>query len=293
MDETGLDQAATDQTARFEAERPRLTRIAAGILGDHAEAEDIVQQAWLRWDTRAADVEQPAAWLTTVVTRLCLDRLRVRVPEPVDTDWTEPSAPAALAPDPAEDVALADTVGIALAVVLERLTPSERVAFVLHDTFGFGFPTIAEVLTTTPVAARKLASRARAKVGGAQDDEMPADWQVVDAFLDAARGGDLQRLLTLLAPDVVVAGDPAAVATGTPELLEGREAVAAMFNGAAHTALPVFVGDRPGAAWFLRGTPRVAFDFSVVDGVVTRIDFRAEAALLASLVRRSDDEPRG
>ena len=286
----------TDPTARFETERPRLTRIAAGILGDPAEAQDIVQQAWLRWDGRSDDVEQPAAWLTTVVTRLCLDRLRLRVPEPVDTDVERELSPdtgPSGARDPAEELALADTVGVALAVVLERLTPSERVAFVLHDTFGFGFPTIAEVLSTTPVAARKLASRARAKVGGAQEEEMPADWEVVDAFLDASRGGDLQRLLRLLAPDVVVAGDPAAVASGTPERIEGRDAVAAMFDGAAQSALPVFVGDRPGAAWFLRGGARVAFDFTVVDGAIPRIDFRAEPELLASLVRRSRDARRG
>jgi RNA polymerase sigma-70 factor (ECF subfamily) len=288
----------TDLTTQFEAERPRLTRIAAGILGDPAEAQDIVQQAWLRWDGRANDVEQPAAWLTTVVTRLCLDRLRLRVPEPMDTELEtggsrEPTGSAFAAPaDPADEVALADTVGVALAVVLERLTPTERVAFVLHDTFGFGFPTIAEVLATSPAAARKLASRARAKVGGAQDDDMPADWEVVDAFLDAARGGDLQRLLRLLAPDVVVAGDPAAVASGTPERIDGREAVAAMFNGAAQSALPVFVDERPGAAWFLRGEPRVAFDFTVVDGAITRIDFRAEPELLASLVRRAQDARR-
>jgi RNA polymerase sigma-70 factor (ECF subfamily) len=289
----------TDPTAQFEAERPRLTRIAAGILGDPTEAQDIVQQAWLRWDGRANDVEQPAAWLTTVVTRLCLDRLRLRVPEPVDTEvegragGEAPGSAFGPPVDPAEEVALADTVGVALAVVLERLTPSERVAFVLHDTFGFGFPTIADVLTTSPAAARKLASRARAKVGGPQEEDMPADWEVVDAFLEAARGGDLGRLLRLLAPDVVVAGDPAAVATGTPERIDGRDAVAAMFNGAARSALPVFVGERPGAAWFLKGEARVAFDFTVVDGEITRIDFRAEPELLASLVRRAGDVARG
>ncbi|NHN57375.1 sigma-70 family RNA polymerase sigma factor [Calidifontibacter sp. DB0510] len=279
-----------DRTDEFEAERSRLTRIAAGILGDPVEAQDIVQQAWLRWD-RAEGIDQPAAWLTTVTTRLCLDRLRQRVPEPVDEDVDHAPGDAVVA-DPAEDVALADTVGVALAVVLERLSPNERVAFVLHDTFGFGFPTIAEVLSTSPVAARKLASRARAKLGSAPDDDLPADWEVVDAFLDAARGGDLQRLLTLLAPDVVVAGDPAAVATGTPERLEGRDAVSAMFNGAAKSALPVFVEERPGAAWFLHGEAKVAFDFTVVNGVVTRIDFRAEPALLSTLVRRAGATPR-
>jgi RNA polymerase sigma-70 factor (ECF subfamily) len=172
------------------------------------------------------------------------------------------------------------------------LSPNERVAFVLHDSFGFEFPMIAELLGTTPVAARKLASRARAKVTQPAPEDRLADWEVVDAFLAAARGGDLARLLELLAPDAVVAGDEAAVATGTPALLQGQQAVAEMFNGAAQSALPVFVGGRPGAAWFLRGEAKVAFDFTVVDGQVARIDFRAAPAVLADLSRRAGDQVR-
>ncbi|TYL45691.1 sigma-70 family RNA polymerase sigma factor [Nocardioides sp. BGMRC 2183] len=287
------DNAAT--TAAFEAERPRLLRIATQVLGDRTEAEDVVQLAWLRLHgTRTgsgAPIENLPAWLTTVTTRLCLDRLRARTPE-LDPEIDAHVEAGETAPDPAEDVALADTVGIALQVVLDRLSPKERVAFVLHDTFGFEFTTIASVLDTTPVAARKLASRARAKVAQPASEDQLADWEVVDAFMAAARGGDLDRLLQLLAPDAVVIGDAAAIATGTPERIAGREQIASFFNGAAHAALPVYVGDRPGSAWYDRGVARVAFDFTVVDGRVQRIDFRAAPESLEQVQRRKDDVPR-
>lgn len=274
-----------DQVEAFEAERARLTRIAGGILGDQAEAEDVVQQAWLRLDRTSDEVVNLPGWLTTVVTRLCLDRLRARVPEPAEPPETGGGR------DPADDAALADTVGVALQVVLERLSPAERVSFVLHDTFGFDFATIATMLDTSPVATRKLASRARAKVRSAGPDGAPADWEVVDAFLEAARGGDLQRLLRLLAPDVLVTADAEAVATGTPERIEGREAVAALFDGGAAAALPVLVDDRAGAAWYHRGRAMVLFDFTVEDGRVTAIVFRADPGVLARVVRRTDGAP--
>ncbi len=277
-----------DGIERFEAERPRLLRIAGGVLGDPAEAEDVVQQSWLRLHHADGDIENLAGWLTTVVTRLCLDRLRARTPVPTEpTEVLAAGGPTLHAvPDPADRVALADTVSVALQVVLDRLTPGERVAFVLHDTFGVEFATVAATLDTSPAAARKLASRARAKVRAASTEGAPADWEVVDAFLAAARGGDLRRLLALLAPDVVVTADAAAVATGTPERLEGRQAVAAMFDGAAKAALPVLVGDRPGAAWYHRGEARVLFDITVEDGVVSGIVFRADPGVLARVVRR-------
>ena len=174
----------------------------------------------------------------------------------------------------------------------DRLTPSERVAFVLHDSFGFEFPMIADLLEVSPAAARKLASRAPAKVAAPMAQDQLADWEVVDAFLAAARGGDLQRLLQLLAPDVLVIGDSAAAALGTPSRIEGRAEVAAFFNGAAASALPVYVDDRPGAAWFDRGTARVAFDFTVVDGRVTQIVFRADPAVIDAVRRRRAGLPR-
>lgn len=272
---------AMDQTAAFEAERPRLLRLAGRVLDDDVEAHDIVQQAWLRLQGTEQQVANLPGWLTTVTTRLCLDRLRARVPVPQDEVLTDD-----LVGDPADDVALADTVSVALHVVLDRLTPSERVAFVLHDSFGFDFGTVAQVLDTTPAAARKLASRARAKVTPPSPEDALADWEVVDAFMAAARGGDLARLLDLLAPDVVVSGDAAAVALGTPERIAGRQEVAEFFNGAAKAALPVLVLDRPGAAWVHRGEARVAFDVTVVQQTITRIEFRAEPAVLAGVRRR-------
>lgn len=276
------------QTEIFEDERPRLLGIAARVLGDRAEAEDVVQQTWLRLHGTAADITSLPAWLTTVTTRLCLDRLRARIPTPVAE-----IAMAEIAPDPADDLALAETVGAALHVVLDRLSPQERVAFVLHDSFGFEFSTIAAVLDTTPVAARKLASRARAKVAQpAREDEL-ADWEVVDAFMAAARAGDFDRLLMLLAPDAVVVSDDAATAAGTPGRIKGPREVATFFNGSAHAALAVFVGDRPGAAWFHRGEAKVLFDFAVVHGLVRRITFCAEPEVLADVVRRDGKERRG
>jgi RNA polymerase sigma factor (sigma-70 family) len=277
-----------DPTAVFMAERPRLVGLATRVLADPAEAEDVVQHAWLRMGSADGDIDNLPAWLTTVTTRLCLDRLRARRAVPVpDVE------PVERAPDPAEDVVLADTVGVALQVVLDRLSPQERVAFVLHDTFGFEFTTIAAVLDTSPAAARKLASRARAKVRQPIPEDPLADWEVVDAFMSAARQGDFTRLLRLLAPDAVVSADEAAVLAGTPARIEGREQVATFFNGSAQSALPVTVDERPAAAWYLRGEAKVLFDFTLVDGLVTRITFRADPEVLARVARRDGAVARG
>lgn len=274
-----------DQTAAFEAERPRLARIAERLLGDHAEAEDVVQNAWIRLAHNEVVIDNLPGWLTTVTTRLCLDRLRSKLPEPeedLDLDET--------APDPVDGVVLADSVGSALQVVLDRLSPSERVAFVLHDSFAVDFPTVATILGTSPVAARKLASRARGKVAGEASHESPAERidraAVVDAFLYAAKGGDLDTLLGLLAPDVVIEGaDSAAVALGTPRLA-GRAQAVQLLNGGAKTAFPVFIGDRAGLAWLHRGEYKVAFDFTIDEGLVHRIDLRADPELLATVRKR-------
>jgi RNA polymerase sigma-70 factor (ECF subfamily) len=223
--------------------------------------------------------------LTTVTTRLCLDRLRSRRPVlPGDVEGGS-------VPDPAEQIALADTVGLALQVVLDRLSPRERVAFVLHDTFAFDFATVAAVLDTTPAAARKLASRARAKVAHPAPPEHVTDAEVVDAFMAAARGGDLQRLLRLLSPDLEVRADEAAVLLGTPARIDGRAEVAAFFDGSAAAALPVLLGARPAAAWFHRGRAMVLFDITVVDGLVTGVTFRADPAVLAGVTRRTGARP--
>jgi RNA polymerase sigma factor (sigma-70 family) len=277
-----------DRTEEFEAERARLVGIASRVLGDPSEAQDVVQQAWLRLHGTDTEIDNLPAWLTTVTTRLCLDRLRARTPVPVDD-----LDPGETVGDPADEVALADTVGLALHVVLERLSPRERVAFVLHDSFGFEFPTIASVLDTTPAAARKLASRARAKVAQPAADDRLADWEVVDAFMAAAKNGEFDRLLRMLAPDATVSADDAAVLAGTPERIEGRDEVATFFNGSAQAALPVFVGDRPGTAWFHLGEAKVVFDFTVAHGLVRAITFRAAPDVLARVVRRDGGRTRG
>lgn len=269
-----------EATEVFQAERPRLLLLATRVLGDRGEAEDVVQQAWLRLHGTEADIASVPAWLTTVTTRLCLDRLRARVPVPHE------AIDVGTAPDPAEEVALADAVGVALQVVLRRLTPTERVAFVLHDSLAFDFATIASVLGTTPMAARKLASRARAKIAQPAPPDRLADWEVVDAFMAAARGGDLGVLLQLLAPDVRVLADDAAVLVGTPNRIDGRDRVATFFNGSAGAALAVSFEGRPAAAWFHRGSAQVLFDFTVAGGLVERITFRADPEVLAQVVRR-------
>ncbi len=280
-------------TEAFEAQRPRLVSLASRVLGDRSGAEDVVQQAWLRLDRTDAAIESLPAWLTTVTTRLCLDRLKSRTPVPVEDLGTfegHGSGSTAAEGDPAEHVALAATVGAALQVVLDRLTPSERVAFVLHDSFGFEFATIATILDTTPAAARKLASRARAKVTPPAPEDERADWEVVDAFMAAAREGRFEQLLALLAPEAVVRADEAAIALGTPASIDGAEQVVTFFNGSAHAALPVYVGERPGSAWYHRAEAQVLFDFTIRGGRVERITFRADPSVLARVVRRWANE---
>ncbi|MFT4201738.1 sigma-70 family RNA polymerase sigma factor [Gordonia sp. (in: high G+C Gram-positive bacteria)] len=274
----------TDHTEQFEAERPRLTRLASRMLADPVEAQDVVQQAWLRLAGTDSPVDDLPAWLTTVTTRLCLDRLKARVPEPADA--VDDAAPE---PGPADEALLGDSVVDALGVVLDRLTPIERVAFVMHDSFGFDFPVIAAALDLTPAAARQSASRARRKVRQPEPDSGAADHEVVDAFMTAARGGEFDRLLSLLAPDARVRADAGAIATGTPERIDGSRAIAEFFNGSAHAALPATVDGRPVFAWFHRGRPMVVFDFDVAGGTVRSITFRADAELLARVTHRRAD----
>jgi RNA polymerase sigma factor (sigma-70 family) len=273
----------------FEGERHRITGLARRILDDRHEAEDIVQLAWIRLHESAAGIENVPAWLTTVTTRLCLDRLRARIPVPAepreDSAVQDLTAVGRSVPDPEGSAEQRDAVGQALGVVVDRLTPNERVAWVLHETFAFEFDVIGDILGRTPAAARKLASRARAKLADADDGAAGSDRHVVDAFMAAARGSDLMRLLSLLAPGASVRADAAAIALGTPERIDGREAVADFFEGSARAALPALVRGRPGAAWFHRGQAMVGFDFTVVDGAVEAIVFRAEPEVLAGVVR--------
>lgn len=279
----------------FEAERPRLTAIAARILGSAAEADDVVQEAWLRL-SRSDDIEDPPAWLTTVVTRLCLDHLRRRRTR----TETEAEAPAdAAAVDPEADALLAERVGEAMQVVLDTLAPAERAAFVLHDVFGYRFDEISVVLGRSDTAVRQLASRARRKVQGkpepaAEQAARAESRHVVDAFLAAARGGELATLLSLLAPDAVMRADPVGQLMGTEALYDGAASVAARFNG-ARGAAPIVIDGDLGGAWIMRGTVQVAFVFHVEAGRVREIELIADPEILATLQmtrRRLPRHPR-
>ena len=272
------------QAAEFEVERPRLRAIAARMLGSNAEADDVVQEAWLRL-ARTPDIDNTPAWLTTVVSRICLDQLRAR--KRVESY----DAPAAALPgtpvDPEADAVLADQVGAALLIVLETLSPAERVAFVLHDLFEVPFDDVAGVLGRSPAAVRQLASRGRRAVaGGGVDQEAEAErrthHEVVDAFLEAARGGDLGRLLSMLAPDAIMQSDAAGIAMGTEPVYAGADAVAARFNG-VRGAAPVTIDGWSAAAWVHHREVKVAFLFTVVDGLITGVDLVADPEILARM----------
>jgi RNA polymerase sigma factor (sigma-70 family) len=275
-----------DLAADFEAERGRLRGLAYRMLGSAAEADDAVQEAWLRLN-RVDSVDNLAAWLTTVVSRVCLDVLRSRkarreepfevFPEPVDDA------------DPADEAALADAVGRALLVVLDALGPAERIAFVLHDLFAVPFDRIAPVLDRTPVAAKKLASRARHRVRGTSPLP-PADLarhrRVVDAFLAAARGGDLAALLDVLAPDVVRRADAAALPAGAALETRGARAVAEetqVFGTRARFAEAALVDGAVGVVVAPRGRLVLALAVAVDGERVTAYEVIADPARLAAL----------
>ncbi|PPJ34145.1 RNA polymerase subunit sigma-70 [Nocardia nova] len=274
--------------AELEAERPRLTAIAARVLGTDAEADDVIQEAWLRLSS-IETVEDPPALLTTVVTRLCLDQLRRRQTRSAAESAARTDAPADTARvDPEADVLLAEQVGDAMQVVLGTLAPAERVAFVLHDVFGYPFEQISVALGRSDTAVRKLASRARRKVRGAPEpvEEQQAraeSREVVDAFLSAARGGELSDLLNLLAPDAVMRADAVGERMGTQQTYDGAAAVAARFHGGARGARPATIDGEPGLAWIVGGRAKVAFTFWIDDGLVREIELIADPEILATL----------
>jgi RNA polymerase sigma factor (sigma-70 family) len=273
----------------FEGHRARLRQIAYRILGSWPEADDAVQEAWIRLQGAETDqIANLAGWLTTVTSRLCLDRLRSRHARP---ESPLDDAPAWLeAPDdPAGDAELADSVGRALAVVLDTLSPPERVAFVLHDVFAVPFADIAVVLDRSTEATKKLAARARhrARLRGA---EHPADAErhrrVIRAFLDALRAGDMQAVLDLLAPDATRRVDPVLLPAGSPPTLTGARAIvdeARIRSGPARTARPATVDGRPGAAVFRDGIPVLALTFTIADDRIQEFAVIGDPAALAAL----------
>lgn len=273
----------------FEAHRPHLQAVATRILGSPAEADDALQEAWIRVDrAQVGDVDNVGGWLTTVVSRVCLTMLDARkrrreealeagrLPDPVITRADE------TAPDPEGEALAADAIGAALLVVLETLPPAERLAFVLHDMFSVPFEDIAPIVERSPAAARQLASRARRRVQGADRDAPTADRKVVDAFLAAARSGDFEGLLAVLDPDVVLRADDG---SGALRRIEGARAIAtqARLVAAGRVAHAAIVDGAPGFVATEAGVPVAVLAFTVVDGRITAIDALDGPARLARL----------
>jgi RNA polymerase sigma-70 factor (ECF subfamily) len=285
---------------RFEADRARLQAVAYRLLGSAGEADDAVQEAWLRLSrSDTSEVENLSGWLTTVTARICLDMLRSRRSrreEPLELDGESIAGSA----DPEREALLAESVGLAMLAVLQRLTPAERVAFVLHDVFGVSFDEIAGIVDRSPAATRQLASRGRRRVRGASEDGRAADearqrdirpgqaGDVVEAFFRASRTGDFQALLAVLDPDVALRADEAALRMGarsgwlTSEL-HGGEAVAEQFNGRAQAAQLALIDGVPGAVWAPGGTPRIVFGFTIRNGKVVEIELAADTERLSQL----------
>jgi RNA polymerase sigma-70 factor (ECF subfamily) len=275
---------------QFEASRPHLRSVAFRILGSSIEADDAVQESWLRLQrSDTSDVGNLTGWLTTVVGRVCLDMLRARKSrreEPIPSEAPVAPGSAVDGSDPEKQALLADSVGTALLVVLDSLSPSERLAFVLHDMFAVPFDEVAGVIGTSPAAARQLASRARRRVRGGQPTE-PADpsrqREVVAAFLAASQNGDFDALLRLLDPDVTMHADLVAVGTGAPEDVRGALAVAQTFVGRARAARLALVDGVPGWVWSRQGRPAMVFTFTVETDRVVHIELIADPHRLDAL----------
>ncbi|CAM5509732.1 sigma-70 family RNA polymerase sigma factor [Streptomyces abikoensis] len=282
---------------RFEEHRPHLKAVAYRMLGSLAEAEDAVQETWFKLSrSDVSEVENLGGWLTTVTGRVCLDLLRSRATrheEPLPDQDGQPVRlpdPVISGPDrvdPEQEVLLADSVGIALMVVLQTLAPAERLAFVLHDMFHVPFEDIAGVIDRTPAATRQLASRARRRVQGqapAPDSDLAARRRVVDAFLAAARGGDLDALVAVLDPDIVARSDggallPSALRRGATEVASG----AIMFSRFAAAALPVLVNGTPGVVAVADGRAMSVMAFTIRGGKVTALDILTDPERLARI----------
>ena len=271
---------------RFEAERPRLRALAYRMLGSSAEADDAVQEAWLRFDrTDRSEVENLAAWLTTVVSRVCLNLLRARQTrreeslESFTSDWLGAADEDRI---PQEEAELADSVGLAMLVVLDRLSPAERIAFVLHDMFDVAFDDIAHMMERNAAAVRQLASRARVKVRGtgAPTADPARRRQAVEAYLAATRTGDFEALLTLLDPEVELRADAAVTGVTKPLTLQGALAVArsavAAVPRARFTALALVDGS-PALVMAPLGQLSLVIQFTFTGTAITAIDITADS----------------
>lgn len=284
-----------DQLAEFfQTQRPHLKAVAYRMLGSAAEADDAVQEAYLRLNRAdVAQVENLAGWLTTVTGRVCLDALRARrthgeedLEGPAGVEAAQVAEHDAHA-DPELAAELSDSVGLALLVVMDTLTPAERLAFVLHDMFAVPFEEIAPIVGKSAAAVRQLASRARRRVRGQGEEDSETDRgrqrEVVGAFLAASRGGDFVGLLKLLDPDVVLRADPAAAGFGAALEVRGAGGVAEQFSGRAQAARLALLDGSAGLVWAVAGEPKVVFDFTIVGGRITGIEMLANAGLLGEM----------
>jgi RNA polymerase sigma-70 factor (ECF subfamily) len=282
---------------KFEANRDHLRAVAYRMLGSRSEAEDAVQEAWLRLSRAAPDtLENLTGWLTTVVGRVCLDLLRTRKMRHEEAIGVE--AQMLANDDNAErDIVLADSIGVAMLTVLDTLPPPERVAFVLHDMFNLPFEDIASIVGRSPVAARQLASRARRRVQGRpaiSEADRLRQREVVNAFLEASRGGNFSALLAVLDPNVVLRADAAALAAsaarasqGAPELraheTHGREPIATLFHGRAKGARLASVDGSPGLVVPIGGALVAVFEFITENGVITEIALTSDAQTIGAI----------
>jgi RNA polymerase sigma factor (sigma-70 family) len=286
----------TDQNwlaQRFESHRGHLRGVAYRMLGSLTEADDAVQEAWIRLSrTETSDVENLRAWLTTVVARVSLNMLRsrrTRREAPLETHVADPLVSSEAGIDPEQEALLGDSLGLALLAVLDTLNPAERVAFVLHDVFALPFDSIAPIVGRSPAAARQLASRARRRVQGAPvpDTDLDGQWAVVDAFLAAAREGDFERLLNVLDPDVVLRSDGGSGRPDLVSIIRGAEAVATgamTFRRFAETAKRVLVNGIPGGvAWSPDGKPFAVVSLTVAGSRIVSIDILADPDRLGRL----------
>ncbi len=273
--------------ARFETHRPHLRAVATRLLGSTAEAEDAVQEVWFRLDRAGEDgIENLGGWLTTVVSRICLDHLRTRSTrgeEPVESGMPELGDDD---PNPEDLAILTESTAEALAVVVDTLTPIERVAFVLHDVFDVPFEEIAAIVDRSPVATRQVASRARRRVRAATaatGRESNPQREIVAAFFAASREGRLDALIQLLAPGVVLRADAAAVRMGSDAEALGAKAVAEIFSGRARAARLARIDGQYGAVWAPGGKPRVVFRFTVEGDTIVAINLIADPDAIAAL----------
>ncbi|MEX1078978.1 MAG: RNA polymerase sigma factor SigJ [Homoserinimonas sp.] len=293
MDEMSRPLGEADWLAqRFESHRMHLRTVAYRMLGSLPEAEDAVQEAWLRLNrSDVSEVENLAGWLTTVIGRVCLNLLRsrrVRREQPLDVHTPDPIVSPVDGSDPEHEAVLADSVGLALLVVLDSLTPAERVAFVLHDIFAVPFDDVAQIIESSPAATRQLASRARRRVEGAPtpDTDLARQREVVDAFFAASRRGDFDALVAVLDPDVVLRSDGGRSRQSISQIIRGGATLASqaiMFAQEAPFAQPALVNGAAGVVVMRDGQPLSVMGFVVREGKIVAIDVLADPERLARL----------